>query len=190
MGLHVGVLGPEVGLGVLAGQRLDLVHHLAAGVHAPPGHPLGVLVRQPVPHGQQHGGAGVVLRRDQLQLPALSVQLLADEPGHVGLGGPDHPQAGLVGGGLIAGGHGRGLLALLEGSAQASGLHPTGILVGAVAPRWLIHPDTPVTTERKSKPPALRTEPEMLGAINSIEAATSPDGRYVFVSSSSRVCWS
>ena len=79
--LDVGVRRAEQLAGVLGGDRLDGVDVLAAGVEAVADGALGVLVAKPVAHGQQHGGAGVVLAGDQLQRRALVGQFLADRAG-------------------------------------------------------------------------------------------------------------
>ena len=69
--LDVGVRGAEQLAGVLGGERLDGVDVLAAGVEAAADGALGVLVAEPVAHGQQHGRGGVVLAGDQLERLAL-----------------------------------------------------------------------------------------------------------------------
>ena len=76
--LDVGVRRAEQRLGVVGGELLDGVDVLAAGVEAVPDRALGVLVREPVAHRQQHGGRGVVLAGDQLQRAALVGQFAAD----------------------------------------------------------------------------------------------------------------
>ena len=65
--LHVGVRGAEERLGVVGGAALDGVDVLAPGVEAVADRALGVLVGEPVAHGQQHGRRGVVLAGDELQ---------------------------------------------------------------------------------------------------------------------------
>ena len=95
--LHVGVRGAEQLAGVLGGERLDGVDVLAAGVEAVPDGALGVLVAEPVAHGEQHGGAGVVLAGDQLERLALVGELLADRVGDPRLDGADHLQRAAVG---------------------------------------------------------------------------------------------
>ncbi len=55
VGLHVGVLHPEQRLRPVDRDRLDLVDELLALVVAPPGIPLGVLVRQQRPGRLEHG---------------------------------------------------------------------------------------------------------------------------------------
>ena len=54
MRLDVGVLGAEERFGVVGSQRLDPVDHLTSGIETMPGDALGVLVGQPVTHGEQH----------------------------------------------------------------------------------------------------------------------------------------
>ena len=55
MGLDVGVLGAKERLGVVGSQRLDAVNHLASGIETMARGAFGVLVGQPVAHGEQHG---------------------------------------------------------------------------------------------------------------------------------------
>ena len=69
------MLSPEQGAGPLLGQRLDLVDELTAAVVALPRGPLGVLVGEPRAHRLQDGGAGHVLRGNQLQGVLLAIQL-------------------------------------------------------------------------------------------------------------------
>ena len=89
---------PEQGPGVPGRERLDPVDQLAAGVEPLADSALGVLVRQPVAHGQQHRGRGVVLRGNQLELLALRGQLAGDGDRHIGLGRRDDFERGGVGG--------------------------------------------------------------------------------------------
>src|ERR1019366_6527039 len=91
--LQVGVRGAEQGAGVLGGDGLDRVDLLAAGVEPVPDGALGVLVAEPVPHGQQRGGGGVVLARDELEGAALGGQLAGDRFGDARLGGPHNVQS-------------------------------------------------------------------------------------------------
>ncbi len=56
VGLSVGMVGAEERFGVFCRQGLDTVDHLAAGVHAVARYALGVLVREPVAHGEQDRG--------------------------------------------------------------------------------------------------------------------------------------
>jgi hypothetical protein len=91
--LHVGVLGPEQRGGPVAGQVLHLVDDLVAAVVALARVALGVLVGQHRARRGQHGRRGEVLRGDQLQRGLLALQLLVDQPGHLGVGG----QCGVVG---------------------------------------------------------------------------------------------
>ena len=79
--LRVGVRRPEQLARVLGGHALDGVDVLAAGVEAVADRALGVLVREPGAHGQEHRRGRVVLARDQLERAALVGQLL---PGRVG----------------------------------------------------------------------------------------------------------
>ena len=95
--LHVGVIGPEQRLGVVHGQLLDLVDVLAAGVEAVPDGALGVLVAEPVAHGQQDRRRRVVLAGDQLQLAALVPELALDELSDGRLAAGDDVERGEVG---------------------------------------------------------------------------------------------
>jgi hypothetical protein len=87
MGLDVGVLGPEQGLGPLAGQFLDLVDDPVAAVVAPPGIPLGVFVGEHRPRGGQNRRRGEVLGGDQLQRRRLAPRLGPEQPRHLGVAG-------------------------------------------------------------------------------------------------------
>jgi hypothetical protein len=102
--LDVGVAGAEQLTGVLGGQRLDGVDVLAAGVEAVADGALGVLVAEPVAHGEQHGRRGVVLAGDELEGSALVLDLRADGVGDARLDGADDVQAAAEGGGLGAAG--------------------------------------------------------------------------------------
>ena len=99
--LHIGVIGVEQRLGVVSGERLDLVDELASGVVAHVGRALGVLVAEPVAHGEQHGGRCVVLAGDQLELAALIPKFSANVVGHVWLDCGDHVERSPVGGGFL-----------------------------------------------------------------------------------------
>ena len=59
----------------LLGERLGDVDELAAAVVALAGQALGVLVREPAALGLHHGGGGVVLAGDQLDLVVLAAAL-------------------------------------------------------------------------------------------------------------------
>ena len=85
MGLDVGVLGAEEGLGAVDGEPFGLVDELAAAVVAPAGEPFGVLVRQHRADGLHDRRAGVVLRGDQLQVVALATLLGDDRLGDLGV---------------------------------------------------------------------------------------------------------
>ena len=76
--LHVGVRRAEEGLRVVGGEALDGVDVLAAGVEPVPHGALGVLVREPRAHRQQHRRRGIVLAGDELQRGALVGQFGAD----------------------------------------------------------------------------------------------------------------
>ena len=109
--LNVGVRGAEQLAGMLSGDRLHLVDVLAAGIEPVPDGALGVLVRQPGSHGQQHRGRGVVLAGDQFQRFALVGQLLdrrRRDPRFHGFDDPQRRPVGLAGGGGIVGAGGLG----------------------------------------------------------------------------------
>ena len=73
MGLHVGVLRAVETADALDGQRLDLVHDLAAAVVARSGIAFGVFVGQDRTHGLHHLVADEVLRSDQFDAMHLAV---------------------------------------------------------------------------------------------------------------------
>ena len=98
--LDVGVPGAEEGLGVLGGEGLHGVDVAAAGVEAAADGAFGVLVAEPVAHGQQGGRGGVVLGGDQLEHLALVGDLLADGVGDARLDRADDIQGGTESGGL------------------------------------------------------------------------------------------
>ena len=79
--LHVRVLGAEQLLRARARELLDLVDDLAASVVALARIPLGVLVRRHRPDRLEHRRPREVLGRDQLDLPALPVELAAEQLG-------------------------------------------------------------------------------------------------------------
>ncbi len=81
--LDVRVLGAEQLLRAVDRELLDLVDDLAAAVVALAGVTLGVLVRRHRADGLEHGRPGEVLRGDQLDLAALALELLAEQPGDV-----------------------------------------------------------------------------------------------------------
>jgi hypothetical protein len=60
-------------------RPLDLVDDFAAPVVAAAGIALGVLVRRHRPHRLEDRRPGEVLRRDQLDLPALALELLSQQ---------------------------------------------------------------------------------------------------------------
>ena len=94
VGLDVGVLGPEERLRAVDRELLDLVDDLAASVVALAGIPLGVLVGRHRADGLEDRRPGEVLRRDQLDLVALPLELVAEERRDVGidLGKPGRAQ--------------------------------------------------------------------------------------------------
>src|SRR5262249_19850172 len=119
--LRVGVGGAEQLAGVLGRDGLDGVDVLAAGVEPVPDRALGVLVRQPVAHGEQDGRRGVVLAGDQLQRLALVGELEPDRGSDAGLDRADDVERAAV-----DGGNGRGVVA--GGFAHAR--EPTGAYGG------------------------------------------------------------
>ena len=97
VGLDVGVVAAEQALGQLDGAALDGVDVLAAGVEAVAGRALGVLVRQPVAHGQQGRRGGEVLAGDQLEVGPLVGQLGRDRSRDLGRHLADHVHGGREG---------------------------------------------------------------------------------------------
>ncbi len=81
VGLDVGVLGPEEGLGAVDGELLGDVHPLAAPVVAPAGVALGVLVGQHRPLALEDGPGDEVLRGDHLQGALLTLELPTQDLG-------------------------------------------------------------------------------------------------------------
>ena len=139
--LHVGVVGPEQRGGPVAGQVLHLVDDPVAPVVAPAGVALGVLVRQHRARGGEHGRRREVLRGDQLQGRLLPVELLAEEAGHLGIGG----QRGLVAAHGIPSDrrHGRPAAARMGIESTGAPGRPRG--VNRYAPRSMaLDPRTPV----------------------------------------------
>jgi len=86
VGLDVGVLGAEQLTQPLARQPLHHVDELAAAVVAPSGVALRVLVREDRAGGAQHRFAREVLRGDQLDAGVLSLDLVVDRLGDLGVG--------------------------------------------------------------------------------------------------------
>ena len=103
--LDVRVLGAEQLLRAVDGELLDLVDHLAAAVIALPRVALGVLVRRHRADRLEHGRPREVLGRDQLDLAALPLELLAEQRGDVGIDLVE-PRAREVLKGLLRDGHG------------------------------------------------------------------------------------
>ena len=85
VGLDVGVLGAEKLLDAGDGEVLGLVDDLAAAVVALAGVAFGVLVGEDGAHGFEHGGAGVVLRRDEFEAGDLALFLAPDDIGDGGI---------------------------------------------------------------------------------------------------------
>ncbi len=78
MRLHVGERSAEQLLDPLDRQVLGNVDEMAAAVVAPSWQPFGVFVGEHRALRLEHGAADDVFRRDQLDLVALTAQLLAD----------------------------------------------------------------------------------------------------------------
>src|SRR5207237_8262807 len=74
--LDVRMLGAEELLRAVDRELLDLIDEVAAAVVAPPGVALGVLVGRRRPDRLEDRRPREVLRRDQLDLTALPLQLL------------------------------------------------------------------------------------------------------------------
>ena len=83
--LDVRVLRAEQLLRAVDRELLDLVDHLAAAVVAAAGIALGVLVRRHRADGLEHGGPREVLGGDQLDLPALALELVAEQARDLGV---------------------------------------------------------------------------------------------------------
>ncbi len=78
MRLHIGVFGPEQGLGPVDGELFRHIHKLTPGIIALPGIPLGVLVGH---HGALRlpdGPTGIILRGNQVDCPELALLLMLD----------------------------------------------------------------------------------------------------------------
>src|SRR4029450_10922473 len=85
MRLHVRVLGTEELLGPVDRKLLDLVDHLAASVVALAGGAPRTLVGPPAADRLEAARPGEVLRRDQLDLIALALELAAEQLGDLGI---------------------------------------------------------------------------------------------------------
>ncbi len=94
MGLDVGVVGSEEGLGAVPGQVLDLVDDLTSTVVALPRDALGVLVVEPGAERLEDRDGREVLRRDQLEGLLLAHQLGVEQGRNFRIG---RAQRGLVG---------------------------------------------------------------------------------------------
>src|SRR6187399_296327 len=121
MRLHVRVLRAEERLRAVDRELLDLVDELAATVVAAPRISLRVLVRQDGADGFEHRRPREVLRRDQLDLAALTIGLPADQRSDLGivLREPPDPQTLEVVGGDC---HGTMLLAAAARQPAGSAL--------------------------------------------------------------------
>ena len=80
VGLHVGIFHAEQLLGALDADVFHLIHVFAAAIIAMPRIALRILVRQHRTHGGHDRLGHDVLRRDQLQVAALALQLLQHYP--------------------------------------------------------------------------------------------------------------
>jgi hypothetical protein len=89
MGLDIGILRPEEGLGPVDGQRFGHVDTFASAVIPFVGVPLGVLVGQNAPLDGHDRRVGDILRGDHLQGVALAGQLIPDHLGDPGIDGLD-----------------------------------------------------------------------------------------------------
>ena len=87
--LHVDVRAAEQPPRPVDRQLLGDIHELAAAIVAPPRIALGVLVGEHAALGFEHGGAGEVLRRDQLDLPLLAPDLSPDRRSDLGVAAPE-----------------------------------------------------------------------------------------------------
>lgn len=83
VGLHVGVIGAEQGLGAFHGDALGHVDDLAAAMVPGTGISLGVLVRERRAERRQHGRRGEVLGGDELQRRRLPLQLPEQDLGQL-----------------------------------------------------------------------------------------------------------
>ena len=83
--LHVGVLGGEQRFRARDGGALGDVDELAAAVVPPPGIPFGVFVRHHRSRRLEDGAADEILGRDELEAAVLTVQLVADRAGDLGI---------------------------------------------------------------------------------------------------------
>src|SRR3954468_15016990 len=80
------MVGAEQRLRTLDGERLDLVNDLLAFVVAPADVAFRVLVGQFAAGRLEHRAGNIVLRRDQPDLPPLTLALVVDEPSDFGVG--------------------------------------------------------------------------------------------------------
>ena len=78
--LHVGVFGVKQFLGALAGQVLEFIGKLAAGIVALAGITLGVLIGKYAAGGFENGFRSKILARDQFEMRVLPLGFLADQP--------------------------------------------------------------------------------------------------------------
>ena len=155
--LHVRVLRAEQLLGVLGGQRLDGVDVAAACVEAAADGALGVLVRQPAAHREQHRRRGVVLAGDELQRRALIRQLLLHRGGDARLDRGDGVERGAEGG-ARRGGDGEVGGRSHTGSSnrrkprRTARCHPDHATGRQGRSPVVTHPNTPVTARGQLRP--------------------------------------
>ncbi len=95
VGLDIGVIGAEQDPGMIGGGPFDDVDVVASGVHASADRSFGVLVAQPVTHGEEDRGRCVVLAGDQLERGTLISELLAYGRSNGGLNPGDDVQSGV-----------------------------------------------------------------------------------------------
>ena len=92
--LDVGMLRAEQLHRPRAGEVLHLVSDGVTAVVTPTGVTLGVLVRQHRGGGREHGGRREVLRRDQLKVGSLPLDLALEQCVHLGVPGERARQEG------------------------------------------------------------------------------------------------
>ncbi len=158
VGLHVGVVAPEHRLGMIDRQSFDLVDELAPGIETVTRGPLGILVRQPVAHGQQHRRRRVVLRGDELELFALIVEFGGNGGCNPWLCRADHAERRLERG-RFGSGHGSSWTKMPI--AQAHGSTASDCPLAETAPRWWS------TSQRQSRSSPTLSQPRPTGSAQS-----------------------
>ncbi len=106
MRLHVRVLSSEESLRPVDRELFDLVDNLAASVVPLAGIALGVLVRRHAADRLENARPREVLGRDQLDLPALPLELAFEQLGDLGIDVGQSGGAQLLEG-FLGDGHGR-----------------------------------------------------------------------------------